>query len=110
MTYQHPTLAAGRWQTFSFMEQMAHVDSEVCRTLGWIEKGNSKYSDNAFIRALELLDFTIGDPRNRHRLRELTRVRELLVDYFLGDNEYKSTPDLWRRYFGAFTRAARRNS
>jgi hypothetical protein len=31
----HPSLAAGRWRTFSLMEQLAHVGSEVERALNW---------------------------------------------------------------------------
>lgn len=110
MTVHHATLAAGRWRTFSFLDQMANIDSEVERALNWIQKGNPQYSERAFFRALELLDLTIADPRHVHRLRELTRIRELLVDYFQGSNEYGSSDELWRRYFGAFTRAARRNA
>ena len=32
-----------------------------------------------------------------------------MVDYFFGANLFKSTDDLWRKYFLAFTYAARRN-
>jgi hypothetical protein len=60
-------------------------------------------------RALELCDFTIADPKDRSRLKELCRVRECLVDYFCGTNEYGSSDELWRKYFFAFTYAARRN-
>ena len=31
MTYQHQDLAAGRWKTMSFCEQMANVGSEIER-------------------------------------------------------------------------------
>ena len=103
---RHPGLAAGRWQTFSLVEQLANVGSEVERALAWDEKGNPGVSERAFGRALELLALTIEDPRHRHRLRELTRLREVLLDSFVGDNEYGSTPAAWRRYFGAFGMAA----
>jgi hypothetical protein len=36
-------------------------------------------------------------------------VREALVDYFFGSNEYHSTPEAWKKYFLAFTYAARKN-
>jgi hypothetical protein len=106
MTAIHRDLAGGRWQTLSFMEQMANVGSEIERTIRWREKGRSDIAGRAFQRALELLDLTIGDPRNRSRLRELCRVREMAADHFVFDNEYRSTDDSWRRYFMAFTRAA----
>ena len=103
---QHRELAAGRWQTFTLVEQLANVGSEVERALGWAEKGNADYSERALGRALELLGLTIEDPRHRHRLKELTRLREALHDYFHGENEFFSTPSLWHRYFRAFGMAA----
>ncbi len=48
----------------------------------------------------------MADPRHRHRLKEPARVREALLDYFLGENEYGSTEDSWRRYFFQFALAA----
>lgn len=102
----HPSLAAGRWQTFSLMEQLANVGSEVERALKWREKGNMEYSRLALERALELLGLTIADPRHRSRLKEITRLREALLDFFLGDNEFGSTERSWRGYFYAFAIAA----
>lgn len=106
MAVAHPTLAAGRWQTFSLMEQLANVGSEVERALKWREKGNMEYSRLALERALELLGLTIADPRHGSRLKEMTRLREALLDFFLGDNEFRSTERSWRAYFYAFAIAA----
>lgn len=103
---QHASLAAGRWQTLSLVEQLANVGSEVERTLNWIDKHNPEYSRLAFLRALELLHLTIADPRHRHRLKELTRLREALLDFFLGDNVFGSTAKSWRGYFYGFACAA----
>ena len=109
MTIQHTSLANGRWHTFSFCEQMANIGAEVGRGLNWLDKQNEKYSLNAYERALELIDFTLDDPKNISRARELCRLRESLVDFFQGSNEYGSTPALMRRYFDAFGYAARRD-
>jgi len=106
MSPQHRDLAAGRWQSIPFVEQLANVGSEVERALNWRQKQNAGYSLLAFDRALELLDLTIADPRHSRRLRELTRLRETLADYFLGDNQYSSTDKSWRNYFYAFGYAA----
>ncbi len=84
---------------------MANVGSEIEWTIS--NRGrNEKDSTAAFERGLELLDLTIADPRHRRRLRELTRLRETLADYFVFDNCYGSTDESWRRYFHAFTYAA----
>jgi hypothetical protein len=107
MILQHKQLAQGRWLELSLVEQLAHVGSEVERALAWQGKCNPQYRDKAFERALELLTLTIGDAKNRKRLKELTRLREVLNDYFWFDNQYRSTPELWRKYFHAFNWAAR---
>ena len=109
MNYRHETLAAGRWAEFSLMEQLANIGSEVERTLNWRRKNNGELSRKALERALELLDLTIADPRHRRRLRELTRTREAMLDYFLGDNLFQSSERAWQKYFLAFGLAARRN-
>lgn len=69
-------------------------------------KGNAEYGQRAFERALELLRLTIADEKHRSRLKELTRLREALADYFWFDNRYGSCDESWRRYFHAFTYAA----
>lgn len=108
MSYQHKNLAAGRWKELSFLEQMAHIGSEVERALNWQAKHNAAYSQKAVERALELMDLTIDNARGMARLKELTRAREALVDYFFGANQFKSTEISWRRYFLPFAYAARR--
>ena len=109
MNVQHVTLAAGRWRTLPFLEQMAHIGSEAERALNWKERGHKANCELAFERALELLDLSLDDPRNLPRARELARVRESLVDFFQGPNQFGSSDSLIRKYFGAFAYAARRN-
>jgi hypothetical protein len=108
MMYQHEELAAGRWQQLTFVEQMANIGSEVERSLSWRAKHNAPYSQRAFERALELIDLTLAGAGNPARLREVARVREAMVDYFAGSNQYVSSETSWRRYFSPFTYAARR--
>jgi len=90
-----------------FFEQMANIGSEVERTMSWKKKANQEYSELAFERALELLDLTIADGKNFKRLRELTRTREALVDYFKFNNDYHSTDKSWSNYFYSFNYASR---
>lgn len=107
MSYQHQRLAKGRWFELSLAEQLANVGSEVERVINWRNKGNVQYSQLAFERTLELLSLTIDDPKNRFRLKEPTRLYELLVDYFVGDNIYGSSDEFLHKYFLAFAYAAR---
>ncbi len=109
MNLQHKQLAQGRWHDLSFLEQMANIGSEVTRALNWRKKNNAAYFQKAFERALELIDLTIGDVKNCNRLKELTRVREALVDFFYGTNQYASSDVLWSKYFSYFNYAVRKN-
>ncbi|MCL4229307.1 hypothetical protein KJZ61_01295 [Candidatus Dependentiae bacterium] len=102
----HKQLAAGRWNQFTLIEQLANIGSEVIRTINWKQKGNQELSRLAFERALELIDLTIADPKNRKRLREVVRTREALVDHFVYDNIYQTTDEIWYNYFFNFNYAA----
>ncbi|NIA18259.1 MAG: hypothetical protein GWO79_00020 [Actinobacteria bacterium] len=107
MECQHKQLASGDWKKLSFAAQMANIGSEVERAIKWKNKKNKEYSQMAFERALELLDLTVADEKNKKRLKEIIRVREVLADYFAFQNEYHSTDEKWSSYFYAFNFAAR---
>ena len=102
----HKKLATGRWFELSLVEQLANVGTDIERAIRWKQKGNIEYSQQAFERALDLLNLTIADPKNKKRLKEITRTREALVDYFVYDNEYGSTDQSWHNYFFPFNYAA----
>jgi len=102
----HQELTSERWEKFNLFEQMANIGSEVFRSISW-HKRDPKLSKLAFERALELFDLTIADPKNKYRLKEICRAREVLVDYFFSDNIYGSSDKLWLNYFNAFNYAAR---
>lgn len=105
MTVYHRDLQK-RWHDLSLMEQLANVGSEVERALNWQEKGNTEYTTISFERSLELLDYTTEGMDNFYRLKELKRLREILVDYFAGQNIYHSSAGLFRNYFYGFNYAA----
>ena len=103
----HKGLTQERWNTLSMLVQLANVGTDIERTIRWKNQGNQEYSMQAFERALELLDMTIADPKNRGcRGRELLRAREALADHFFFDNEYNSTDQSWQDYFYQFGYAA----
>lgn len=98
-----------RWSEFTLVEQMANIGAEIGRAINWKKKGNLKMSKNALYRALELLDLTIEKNKYSNSLKEILRVREAIVDYFIGENVYKSSDDVWSKYFYFFNLAARKN-
>ena len=107
---QHRDLAGGRWWTLTLAEQLGNVGSEVSRAARWTGRDPER-ARGAFYRALELLDFTLADPRLRRsprRLREIARAREVVADFFAGPNRYGSTAASLQRYFDAYAIAARR--
>lgn len=102
----HKDLASGRWFTLSFVEQFANVGSDVERTVQWKKRGNTEYSQQALERALELLDLTIADPKNKRRLKEIVRVRDMFADHYMGINEFSFSDEYWQQYFFDFAYAA----
>ena len=108
ISYQHESLANGRWAEMSFAEQMGNVGSEISRAVRWQAKGKRERMEQCVFRALELLDLTI-DATGRSevsKLKELCRAREEVCGYFLGDNEFRSTPEQIMKYYDAFALAA----
>jgi hypothetical protein len=104
----HQDLAAGRWHELSLMEQLANIGSEVGRAARARSARNERRMEAALDRALELFDLTIADERWRYRLREITRARELVCDYLIGDNAYGSSPESLEAWSLPFAVAARR--
>lgn len=99
---------AARWHSFSLMEQLAHVGSEVERAIRAHEAGNRARFDSALARALELFDFTASDTRWRGpRLREILRAREEFCRLFFDPSVAGDSAAGLRRYFLAFAIAAR---
>ena len=110
---QHKSLAEStQWQQMPFVQQMANVGSEVFRAGKWRAKGKEERALSASDRALELLDFTISAAQQSNTsLRELVRLREVLCDFFYGDNLYGSTPESLNKYFDPFSfKAAQQRS
>ena len=107
--FQHEELAQGRWFSFSLMEQLGNIGSEVSRAISWKNKGEQQQYLRAFHRALELIYLTVEDKKNRKRLREILMIRETLCDFFIGENQFKSTDESWQKYFLYFAYAARKN-
>jgi len=99
---------ADRWWTLTLAQQLGNVGSEVSRALRWRSR-NPRIAQGAMARALDLIDLTLDDPRHRSsvaRLREICRVREVLLDFLVGPNQYASSEVALQRYFDAFAVAA----
>src|SRR3989344_2331135 len=96
-----------RWSKLTIHQQMSNIGAEVGRAINWKNKNKLELSKNAFYRALELIDFSVEDLKNKRLLKEILRLRELLVDYLAGENIYRSSDKGWDKYFYPFNFAAR---
>lgn len=103
----HVGLTLEQWCKKSLCVQLANVGADIDRAISWRDKDNQQYSRDAFERVLELLTLTILDPKHsRPTRKELVRTRELLIDYFVYDNSYKTSDAIWHDYFYQFSYAA----
>ena len=93
------TLAQGRWQEFSFAQQMGNIGSEINRTINWYQKKDKEYMEESLWQALELIDLTLSDKRWQNRLFEIFRLKEVICDFFLGDNQYNASTESFKNYF-----------
>lgn len=100
--YQHESLAAGRWAEMTLANQMLNIGSEISRANKWRAKGKENQVEKAVYRALELIDITIDAQRGKHSLKEFSRLREVVCDYYLGENEWHTDGEALQRYFDCF--------
>lgn len=108
MAFIHQSLAQGGWQKLSLMEQLGNIGSEVGRAANTQNKDQTKF-ENARLRALELFDLTLDDPRWRGRLKEIARAREVFCDAAInGSHEYHASLKDLEKYFFAFALLARK--
>jgi hypothetical protein len=103
----HKNLTRERWESFTLLEQMGNIGSEVGRAMKRQAEGNAQQQEAALWRALELFDLTRQDHKNTKQLKEISRAREGFLDYLVGDNMYQSTGPSWEKYFTDFAVAAR---
>lgn len=102
MTILHRGATQESWNRMSLVIQMANIGSEVERTIRGKYKGDADECRFALFRALDLIDLTRQDSKNRRQLKELCRMRELLCDTYFGDNVWNQTDEQWQKYFMYF--------
>jgi len=102
----HKDLTQERWNSRTLLFQMANMGTDFERALDWRARGEDDGSEKALWRGLELLKFTMGDPKNNKRRKELRRIKEIMLDYFYGDNQYGYTDEALHQYFNWYAYAA----
>jgi hypothetical protein len=91
-----------RWQKLPLIEQLANIGSEIYRVKMWQGK-DEKLFENSIIRVIELFNLTLSDPKNKGRLKEVARAKELFLDaVYNGGKEYKTSLEDLDKYFYQF--------
>ena len=59
------------------------IANELNRAKNWLEKKDLEEVKNCYERALEFLDLTIAVTKNKNRLKEYLRLREIMGKLYL---------------------------
>jgi hypothetical protein len=101
--YHKELYESGQWFRMSFPEKLGNIGSEISRANKW--KGRDQENATlAFYRSLELIDLTrMKESKLSHsELHEISRFREMWIDFFYGENIYNSSADFFQKYVDAF--------
>ena len=79
----HKNLNPDRWQKFSVKQRELMIANELNRAKNWIEKKDLGEVKNCYERALELLDLTIATTKNKNRLKEYLKLREMMGKFYI---------------------------
>lgn len=91
-----------RWFAMPVAVQISNVGSEVNRAIKYKSKGETEKAERFMNKAIQLLELSKQDPKNRHRRQEFECAIEELIDYFIGNNIYQTTDEILLRYYDAF--------
>lgn len=91
-----------RWHEKSLPWQLGNIGSEILRAINREKKGDILGKRNAIERALELLDFTLSDRNNVGRIKEVSRLREILASIYVGSKYYETDLSAIQNYLLPF--------
>ena len=97
-----------RWQGLTFYQQLGNIASELSRAIKFKNQNDIEQMNSALWRLLELMDLTIEDQKNRLRLRELCRFKEVLGDWYCQTKVYDVDPESLKSYALNFAMLARK--
>ena len=107
MSFFHKEISDEYWFNLSIYEQIANIGSETTRAFNMKKKDFSDYLWKSIDRMLDLIDLTIKGEKNIYRMRELCRLREVILDYILCNNSYEVPESFFDKYFVFFGLRAR---
>ncbi|MCX5687652.1 MAG: hypothetical protein NTV71_03285 [Candidatus Omnitrophica bacterium] len=75
----HKTLTKEKWGSIPFYKQILMIANELNRAKNWISKKDSGELILCYERAFELLYLTVEVLKDKRKLRELLRFKEMLA-------------------------------
>jgi len=82
----HKNLKPERWGKFSVKQRELMIANELNRAKNWIEKNDLEDVNNCYERALELLYLTVEITKDKNRLKEYLRLREMMGKLYIEKN------------------------
>ena len=82
----HKNLKPERWGKFSVRQRELMIANELNRAKNWIEKKDLEEVKNCYERALELLYLTVEITKDKNRLKEYLRLREMIGKLYIEKN------------------------
>jgi len=76
-----------KWQKFAKEEQILNIAAELSRAKFWLKENNREQFSNCLDRAFELIDLTINASRHQRDLKELSRFRDVLAQFYVDQNK-----------------------
>ncbi len=81
----HKTLTEEKWSKFPFFKQILMIANELNRASKWIEKNDFLEVKFCYERSFELLYLTIETLKDKRKLRELLRFKEMMAMFYTKD-------------------------
>ena len=85
----HQTLTEEKWSVFPLYKQLIMIGNELNRAKNWIENKDVEKVKTCYERAFELFYLTIACLKDKRKLKELLRAKEMLGALYVA-----KTPDL----------------
>ncbi len=73
---------AARWNKMSVSEQILNIGGEVQRAVAKKEKADDEGARKYLQLALDWIELTKADPKNKNRMDEISTAEDELIDYF----------------------------
>lgn len=78
----HRILTKDKWAGFPFFKQILMIANELNRANNWIEKKDFTEVKLCYERAFELLYLTVETLKDKRKLREILRFKEILAHLY----------------------------